>query len=226
MASPKPWSYTALDTFCTCPRQYRAKYVLKSVREPETEAMRWGSEVHKHFENRQAVAKPLPPELAAHEPFMVKLEERPGVAFTEMKCGIDNKLKPCNFFDKDVWCRIIKDFEKVDGANSLIIDYKTGKPHQKPEQLALFALHTFIMHPQVNLVNAQYYWTQSASTTKKVWSRSEVPALWGYFMPDLKQYVEAYQTDIWQPRQSGLCGGYCPVTECEYWHPRKERTSR
>jgi hypothetical protein len=82
------------------------------------------------------------------------------------------------------------------------------------------------MHPQVNLVNAQYYWTQSASTTKKVWSRSEVPALWGYFMPNLKQYVEAYQTDIWQPRQSGLCGGYCPLTECEFWHPKKERTSR
>ena len=225
---PKPWSYTALDTFKTCPRQYQAKYVLKSVKEAATPEMLWGQQVHKHFEDRQAVGTPLPPELAAHEPYMVLLQDKPGVTFTEMKCGIDNKLKPCHFFDKDVWCRIIKDFEKVDTAAgmSTIVDYKTGKPHQKIEQLSLFALHTFIMHPQVNLVNAQYYWTQSASTTKKVWNRDEISWLWALHMPDLKQYVEAYHNDIWQPRQSGLCNGWCQVTECEYWSPKKERTSR
>ena len=538
---PKPWSYTALDTFKTCPRQYQAKYVLKSVKEAATPEMLWGQQVHKHFEDRQAVGTPLPPELAAHEPYMVLLQDKPGVTFTEMKCGIDNKLKPCHFFDKDVWCRIIKDFEKVDTAAgmSTIVDYKglpvstllstpggfvsmgdvqvgdlvhgsdglaypvlvksqpqtrpcfhiqfddkttvicdnvhlwklvdgsvvpvtelvagksripvaapvemphqllpldpyvlglwladgkhtsgevckpddeiwaevrrrgydigentggegkcrahtilgirknlsslglfrnkhippvylsgstqqrvdllrglmdgdgsvnptrkqvifqntnralslgvkelveslgcrasmartnysgfgvkgiaypvswrprhfnpfllprkasrvgawgdgnswfrrvtkiehdaprvtqcigvgspdntylctesrivthnTGKPHQKIEQLALFALHSFVLNPQVELVNAQYYWTMTSSTSKKVWGRADIPDLWKLFIPHLKQYAEAYQTDIWQPRQSGLCNGWCPVRECEFWRPKLERRER
>lgn len=223
MPTPKPWSHTALDTFKTCPRMYEAKYILKSVVEPETEQMRWGKMVHKHFEDRQAVATPLPPELEPHEAFMQRLEDKPGVLFTEVKGGIDRKLRPCAFFVPDVWVRVIKDWEKVDGKTATIVDYKTGKPHQKPEQLALFALHTFVLHPQVELVNAQYYWTQTLSSTKKVWGRHEIPLLWKYFTADLRQYAEAYQTNTWQPRQSGLCGGWCPVTECEFWRPKKDK---
>jgi hypothetical protein len=35
--------------------------------------------------------------------------------------------------------------------------------------------------------------------------------IWPMLLPDLKQMVEAYQTDIWQPRQSGLCKRHCAV---------------
>ena len=226
MATPKPWSYTALDTFKNCPRMYREKYVTKSVVETKTEAMIYGERVHKHFEDRQATGVPLPADLEKHEPYMLKLEEKPGVAFTEMKSGINTKMQACHFFDRDVWVRVIKDFEKIDGTTSTIVDYKTGKPHQKIEQLALFALHTFVLNPQVDLVNVQYYWTMTASTTKKVWGRAEIAWLWALFLPDLRQYAEAWQTDVWQPRQSGLCRGWCPVKECEFWTPKQERTSR
>jgi hypothetical protein len=40
-------------------------------------------------------------------------------------------------------------------------------------------------------------------------------------VPDLKQYATAFKTDVWQPRQSGLCNGWCPVTECEFWKPKR-----
>ena len=221
--TPKPWAFTPLDTFKTCPRQYHAKYVTKSVVEAETEAMRGGKEVHKHFEDRQSSGVVLPDYLEAHEPFMQRLEDKPGVMFTEVKAGVDRKLRPCHFFDRDVWFRVIKDWEKIDGKTATIVDYKTGKPHQKPEQLALFALHSFILNPQVEMVNAQYYWTQTLSSTKKVWGRADIPLLWKMFTPDLKQYAEAYQTDVWQPRQSGLCKGWCPVHECEFWSPKQEK---
>ena len=224
--TPTPWSYTALDTFKNCPRMYHAKYVAKSVIEPKTEAMVYGERVHKHFEDRQSSGVVLPPELEKHEPFMAQLDAKPGVLFTEMKSGITTKMQPCHFFDRDVWVRVIKDWEKLDGKTSTIIDYKTGKPHQKVEQLALFALHSFVLNSQVELVNAQYYWTMTASTSKKVWGRADIPDLWKLFIPHLKQYAEAYQTDIWQPRQSGLCNGWCPVRECEFWRPKLERRER
>jgi hypothetical protein len=35
-------------------------------------------------------------------------------------------------------------------------------------------------------------------------------------VPDLKQMVEAYKTDTWQARQSGLCKRHCAVVDCEF----------
>ena len=57
---PKAWSFSALDTFKTCPRQYEAKYVSKSVQEEKSEQMLWGERVHKAFELRQLDGTPLP----------------------------------------------------------------------------------------------------------------------------------------------------------------------
>jgi hypothetical protein len=48
-------------------------------------------------------------------------------------------------------------------------------------------------------------------------------ALWSKFVPDLRQYMEAFKTETWQARPSGLCNGWCPVTECEHWKPKKVR---
>ena len=216
MASPKPWSYTSLSDFVTCPRAFHAKRIAKTVVETRSEQMIWGEQVHKHFEDRQAVGTPLPPELAAHEPFMLRLEEKPGTMFTEQKVALDLKLKPCHFFDRDVWYRGVIDYTKVDGESAYICDFKTGKQHQKFEQLMTFALHTFALYPSVQLFNAQYYWTINAATTKKVWGRSEIPAMWALLIPDLRQYADAFLTDSWQPRQSGLCKQRCPVLECEF----------
>jgi hypothetical protein len=42
-------------------------------------------------------------------------------------------------------------------------------------------------------------------------------------MPDIKQYQQAFVQDVWQARQSGLCHGWCPVTTCEYWKPKRMR---
>jgi hypothetical protein len=53
--------------------------------------------------------------------------------------------------------------------------------------------------------------------------RDQIGAVWGEFLPNLKQYAQAFKEDIWQPRQSGLCGGYCPVTDCEFWRPKRRK---
>lgn len=97
-----------------------------------------------------------------------------------------------------------------------IVTHNTGKPHDKWKQLGMFAIHTFLQFPDVRLVNAQFYWTKTASATKKVWSREDMPVLWNMFMPDLKQYAQAFKNDIWQPRPSGLCKRHCPVFDCPH----------
>lgn len=213
---PLPWSHSSLDTFKTCPRQYHAKYVIKSVKEEPSDAIIWGNKVHKAFEDRLAVNTPLPDSLQDHEPFMQQLEAMPGILNTEQKIALDVSMQPCNFFDTGVWFRGVIDCIIVDETAATVVDYKTGKQHSKFEQLTLFALHTFSLYPNVDRVEACYYWTQTKETTARVFWRRDRKQLWKQFVPDLTQYAEAFEADIWQPRQSGLCRAWCPVLECEH----------
>jgi len=213
---PKAWSFSALDTFKTCPRQYEAKYVTKSVQEEKSEQMLWGERVHKAFEDRQRDGTPLPADLEPHEAYMQKLEALPGEHAVEQKIALNRKREPCGFFDPDTWFRGIIDYRKVGDEGAYVVDYKTGKPHQKMDQLALFALHTFAMFPETDLVHVRFYWTQTQTETRWAYTRADIMPTWQKFIPDLRQYAEAFKTDTWQPRQSGLCKRWCPVTSCEF----------
>jgi hypothetical protein len=216
---PIAWSYSSLDDFCSCPRAFYEKRIAKSVREEQSEQMLWGNEVHKAFELRMIEKKPLPDTLAQHEDFLQRLEGLPGEFWAERKIALSRDFRPCTFFDKRTWFRGIIDYTKVHGDHALIMDYKTGKPHSKFKQLKLFALYIFMERPDVHTVHAEFYWTKTRTTTGETYSRDD--NLWQSFVPDLRQYAEAFKTDTWQPRQSGLCNGWCPVKECEFWKPRR-----
>lgn len=218
---PLPWSYTALEDFVNCPRSYHAKRVLKTVKEEKSEQMIWGERVHKAFELRQMEGTKLPAELAAHEQFMERLKAMPGLKWVEQKVALNKKLEPCEFLGPDVWWRGIIDFKKVHREHAVIVDYKTGKVHSKFQQLTLFALHTFAEHPDVEAVDVMFYWTQTGTQSAQAYKRSQIPELWAKFVPNLKQYAQAFKEDLWQPRPSGLCNGWCPVKDCEHWKPKR-----
>ena len=221
--TPKPWSHSALDDFKNCPRAFYEKKVAKSVVETKGEATVWGEEVHAHFEEflRNGVA--LPTILEMHEPFLLRLINMPGELFVEEKIALDRGGQPCAFFADDVWYRGVIDVKKVAGDKALIIDHKSGKQHSKFGQLKLFALHTFAAHPEVDTIRCEYYWTQLKAKNGETYTRDMIPKLWREFIPDLKQYAQAFKDDTWQPRQSGLCNGWCPVVDCEFWKPKRVR---
>lgn len=213
---PLPWSHSALEDFKNCPRAYHAKRVEKSVVETKGEATIWGEQVHKHFEERLKHGVVLPSALEVHEEFLARLESLPGQQFVEERIALNLSGQPCEFFADNVWYRGVIDVKKVNGDQALIVDHKTGKPHQKLRQLYAFMLHTFIAHPEVQMCRAEYYWTQTLTTWGVSFSRARVPELWATLIPDLRQYAQAFKTDTWQPRQSGLCKRHCPVTSCEF----------
>ena len=219
---PLPWSPSGLETFVTCPRQYEAKYVSKSVQEIETEDQLWGKYVHKHFELRQKDNTPLPGDLEEHEEYMAELSAKPGQHFTERRVALNLSLKPCDFFADDVWYRGVIDWTQIDGCYARVVDYKTGRPHEKFKQLKTYALHIFAEFPEVESVRCDFYWTKHRSISHQRYDRTMIPKLWKEFAPDLYQYVEAFKSNVWQPRQNGLCFGWCPVMECEFWKPKKK----
>lgn len=219
---PLPWSFSALESFISCPRSYHAQRVAKTVPYEQSPEAAWGVKVHKAFEDRQKFGRKLPTHLEEHEFFMEWLEKLPGNFEAERKVALNRKREICGYRDKDVWYRGVLDYTKVHEEKAIVIDYKTGKPSKKDRQTKMFALTIFIEFPHVEKVRAIYYWTKDQSSTKYDYHRSDVDDLWGEFIPDLQQYAQAFREDIWQPRQSGLCNGWCPVQDCEFWKPKRE----
>jgi hypothetical protein len=165
----------------------------------------------------------LPDVLEMHEPFLAKLESMPGELKVECRIALNRQAQPCEFFAEDVWFRGVIDVLKVNGSQALVVDHKTGKHHTKFGQLKLFALHTFAAHPEVDTVRCDYYWTQTMTKGGETYTRAQIPAMWKGFLPDLRQYAQAFKEETWQPRQSGLCAGWCPVTDCEFWRPKRRK---
>lgn len=197
--------------------------ILKTYADSQGEEAAWGEQVHKHFEDFLADGVVLPLILQAHQPFLESLLALPGEGFVERAIGLDLKGQPCEFFAPDVWYRGKIDYLKVCGPQALIIDHKTGKIKNRYEQLTLFALWTFAAFPEVQTIRAEYYWTQTKTKNGDTFHRSQIAQLWAPFVPKLRQYAQSFIEDIWTPRQSGLCAGWCPVTDCEFWRPRRKR---
>ena len=226
MTTPRHWTPSSLETFITCGRQYHGKYVENRYpEEPPSEQQDFGTKTHLAFELRQSEKKELPYELEMHEPFMARLEALPGEFFVEQKIALTKKLEPISWDwrKEDIWYKGVIDYKKVDedSKRAWIVDYKTGRPHQKFKQLISYALHTFIAHPTIDLIDVRFYWTKDLSNTRKVWGRNEIDMLWGELAGDLQQFKQAYKTDTWQERPSGLCNGWCPDTACRHWKPKR-----
>jgi hypothetical protein len=218
---PQPWSHSRLKSFKDCPRQFYEKTVAKSVREEEGEASIWGHRVHKAFEDRLNDGLVLPPELENFEPVMEWIEAQPGDMYVEHQIALNRGGQPCGYWATDVWYRGVIDVMKVATDEALIRDWKTGKSHSDYTQLNLFAIHTFLAFPKVQRIRAEYYWTPTMSRTGDTFTRDQMSKLWKPFLGDLRQYAEAFISDTWQPRQSGLCRGWCPVVDCEFWQPKR-----
>ena len=228
MALP-PWSPSSLDTFVNCGKQYYHKYVAKDLPyEPPTVEQATGTAVHKAFEDYVNEDAELPPHLEMHKPFLDRLMARAGVHWCEERVALTKTMRPVTWHPKQeapepLFWRGVIDFRKVDAEDprATIVDYKTGKPHQKFTQLSEYAIHTFLLFPNVELVDARFYWTQTMTVTRKVWARHEMDAIWADILPDLQQMKQAYATNTWQERPSGLCNGWCPVKKCQHWRPKR-----
>ena len=57
-----PWSFSKIKSFEQCPKKFYHLKVAKDYREPETEAMLYGTAVHLAAEEYIRDGTPLPPE--------------------------------------------------------------------------------------------------------------------------------------------------------------------
>ena len=111
-----PWSFSRLKSFEQCPKQFYHMKIVKDYSEPETDAMRYGTEAHLVAEEFIRYGKPVPVKFAYMKDVLEALNRRRGNKITEIKMGLTQELEPCGFMSKDVWWRGIADLVITDGS--------------------------------------------------------------------------------------------------------------
>lgn len=217
---PMTHSYTSLSTFDTCPRQFEARYITKEVKFQESEATRWGNEVHSALEHYLTARSPIP----ANIPYQryadwVLARVRGDELLIENEFAMTRDMQPCGWWDHDAWLRskidvvILRPRERI----AEVFDWKTGKPKLDRKQLLLYALLVMSRYPDIDEVKTGFVWLANGEVTPPVgYLRMNRDALVVHFRNLTAQVDSADSLGVFTPKPSGLCRQWCQVTSCEF----------
>lgn len=207
----RPWSFSNLEKFETCPRQFYEVKIAKSVQEPPTVHTVWGKEVHTALENRIKHGTPLPEGMTQWEGIAAKAAALPGEKHTELAVALDRAFQPTDW--DTAWTRGVIDLAVIGDTTAAVVDWKTGK--RKPtQQLDLYAAYVMALHPRIERVTTAFVWLKEQKTTKGEVTRDDYGGVWGEFLTRAARLEKAYERNSWPERPSGLCNGWCPVRAC------------
>ena len=215
------WSHSALKDYESCARKFHAVRVLKQHKFTETEATKYGTELHLAAEEYIRDDKELPPQFDFIKPTLDALKDKRGRKLCEHQMALTIDLQPCDWKSPDVWVRGIADLLIVDDDNltARVVDYKTGNnKYPDREQLKLMALMVFAHFPHIRKVNAALLFVVKNDMVIASFTRDDADAAWWDYRNRIARIEQAHDTGVWNPRPSPLCP-WCPVTTCEN-HPR------
>lgn len=222
---PFSWSHTALSQFQTCPFQYAAARYYITTKFEETDATRWGGRVHKALEMRLKRGTPLPQEMKKWEKYCTAFEKNAeklnATIHPEYQLAISKNFSQTDWFDKTAWGRCAGDVV-IDAGNTIYVyDYKTGKMREGSEQLATNAAFFALAFPEAQKFVTRYVWLEHDQITGKDFSREEIPGIWDDRLSQIVNIMECWEQEDFPCRRSGLCNGWCQVTDCEHWRPKR-----
>ena len=217
------WSYSSLTMFDQCPKKYYHLRVAKDIKDQETDAIRYGKDLHLAAENYVRDDTPLPGKYSFIQPMLDRLKAIPGEKLCEQKMGIkkqDGRLVACDFFDKDVWFRGVADLLIIDREKkeARVVDYKTGKSarYADPKQLALMAACVFIHYPEVEKVRGGLLFVVSKDFIKADYEADTYLKIFSQLDGTLMGRQIAYETGVFNPKVNFSCRGWCPVLDCQH----------
>ena len=214
-----PWSFSKLKAFETCPKQFYHMKILKQYPQVETDAMRYGTDVHLACEEHIRDGKPIPKKYSYVQPMLDALKRKKGEKLCEYELGLTEDLKPCGFKDKDVWFRGIADLIILDKDNKLawVVDYKTGKSARYADkgQLELMALAVFIHFPEIKEVRGGLLFVVCKQLITETYSFTRQHRQFiDKYTNKFRQMLIASDKNVWNANPSGLCHRHCEVLEC------------
>ena len=212
------WSHSSLKDYEGCARRYHAVKILKLYPFQETQATRYGTQLHLAAEEYIRDDKPLPPEFEFIQTTLDALKAKPGRKLAEQKMALDEKLNPVGWLDKTVWVRGIADLLILDDDNltAWVVDYKTGKNSRfaDTKQLEILTLALFKHFPKVKRVKAGLLFVVAKDFVKAEYSQDSQDQAWVSWLNDTNRLEEAYKTEVWNPKPNFSCKNYCAVVSC------------
>lgn len=221
-----PLSWSKLDAYNTCPRQYYALRVAKTFKQDDDATyLLWGNEVHKALEDNLMEGKPLEGRFEYLIPIANKLNAMPGDHYGEQKLAVDIDLKPVAYGSEFAFFRGIIDRLIIHGKVFGNFDYKTGKRREFSRQLTLSSGLVFANFPELEAGRTAYIWTQGGKPTIATYKREDMNAEWDQFRENVATMEWSYEHNAWPANPSGLCGPSrkpgstykgCPVLDCPH----------
>lgn len=225
MRSVIPWSFSNIEAYDVCPKQFYELRLAKNFVEPEGESLRWGNYVHKGMEDRLKIGRPLADNLKQWEKNAQSVLRAPGDLYVEEQLAFTADLVPCGFWDDNCWNRGKDDVIKVNHKVALNLDWKTGKPKNNSAQLELAAARTMTMFPEVNKVITVFEWLANGTRTTAVYTRDDLNRIWDSFREKVQNLLWSEKNNVWPAKPSGLCKksrkpgstyGGCVVANCPH----------
>lgn len=212
------WSHSGLKDFEGCARRYHEVKVLKKYPSKDTVHTIYGKDVHKAIEEYGRDGTPLPEKFSQFKPVVDALLAKPGRKLFEHEMALTKDLKPCGFNDKNRWVRGIADLLIVEDDNltARVVDWKTGSnKYPDRDQLVLMSLMVFEHFPHIRSVSSALFFIVKDSMTAHRMTRDDIESAWWDYRQRVAKLEASYATDVWNPKQSPLCG-WCPVTTCPF----------
>lgn len=212
------WSHSALKDFEGCARRYHEVKVLKKYPFQETEATRYGVEVHKAIEDYVRHNIALKPQYAQFKSVVDALLKKPGRKLAEHEMALTRTLEPCGWKSPEAWVRGIADILIVndDNLTATVADWKTGgDKYPDPDQLVLMSLMVFAHFPHIRKVNSALLFLVKGSMVKMQMLREDADAAWWRYRERTARLEASYANDVWNPTPTPLCK-WCQVSGCEF----------
>jgi len=220
MANVVRWSHSALKDYEGCARRYHQVKVLQKYPFQETEATRYGTQVHEAIEYYIKNNTPIPPMYAQFQPVVDALLKKPGRKFAEYEMALDKDLNVCKWNAPNGWVRGIADILIIDDDNltAWVGDWKTGNnKYPDRDQLVLMSLMVFQHFPHIRKVNSALLFIVKEDMVRLQMQREQAQAFWTKYRERTGRLEASFENDVWNPTSSPLCR-WCPVKTCEY-HP-------
>jgi hypothetical protein len=213
---PFTWSYSKLKNFETCPKRHFHIDVERTVKEADSEQLKWGNAVHSAAAKHLGSGVSLPTGFDVLRPYCERLVTTPGNILVEQKLALNRDFGATTYFAPDVWFRAVGDVIKIQGSVALTLDWKTGKIVEDSVQLALTAACIFAQYPEVQKIRSAFIWLKESAETEEDFVRADMPNLWRALWPRIEALERAYTLTEYPAKPGFLCRKWCPIKRCPH----------
>lgn len=215
------WSYTKLTDFENCPMSFAEKNYYKRIKFTQTEQMLDGIRAHTALEVYAKEGRTSDELRVKHAlPLVDAIRDKGGIILVEEQIAVDRQFKITEWFGKQAWGRGVIDLASIREERALILDWKTGKKKHDELQLKIFCLFLAFKYPQIQEFDAKFGWLREQNLKDMITGfdkplrRVDLKEPLNNLIGRIKRMEDAWQSEIFQARTSGLCKNYCDVMGC------------